>query len=86
MLVGGAGRGCSSIITLVTQHLPFCRVNLLMFPERGGVSVGLVTAPDGAVVRLVGGVDVHVLLPVAGVGEPPVTARNLTLEGFLACR
>ena len=50
------------------------------------MSVGLVTAPDGAVVRLVGGVDVHVLLPVAGVGEPPVTARNLTLEGFLACR
>ena len=48
------------------------------------MSVGLVTAPDGAVVRLVGGVDVHVLLPVAGVGEPPVAARNLALEGFLA--
>ena len=61
-------------------------VNLEMLPQRGGMSVGLVTAPDTAVVRLVGGVDVHVLLPVAGVGEPPVTARNLTLEGFLACR
>ena len=54
-----------------------------MFPQRGGMSVGLVTAPDGAVVRLVGGVDVHVLLPVAGVGEPPVAALNLALEWLL---
>ena len=57
-----------------------------MFPQRGGMSVGLVTAPDGAVVRLVGGVDVHVLLPVAGVGEPPVAALNLALEGLLTLR
>ena len=57
-----------------------------MFPERGGVGVGLVTAPDGAVVGLVRGVDMHVLLPVARVGEPSVTARNLALERFLACR
>ena len=61
-------------------------VDLEMFPERGGVGVGLVTAPDGAVVRLVGGVHVHVLLPVAGVGEPPVTTSNLALKRLLTCQ
>ena len=50
------------------------------------MSVGLVAAPDSAVVGLVGGVDMHVLLPVARVGEPSVTARYLALEGFLTCR
>ena len=81
--MGGAGRGCPSVITLIAQHLPFRRVDLLMFPQRGGVSVGLVAAPDGAVVGLVSGVDMHVLLPVARVGEPSVTAFNLALERFL---
>ena len=57
-----------------------------MFPERGGVGVGLVAAPDSAVVGLVSGVNMHVFLPVARVGEPPVTAGNLALEGFLTCR
>ena len=61
-------------------------VDLEMLPQRGGVGVGLVTAPDTAVVRLVGGVDVHVLLPVAGVGEPPVAALNLALERFLTLK
>ena len=84
MLVGSAGRGGSSLITLVTQHLAFRRVNLLMFPQRGGVGVGLVAASHPAVVRLVRGVDMHVLLPVARVGEPSVTALNLALEWFLA--
>ena len=59
-------------------------VNLEMLPQGGGMSVGLVTAPDTAVVRLVGGVDVHVLLPVAGVGEPPVAALDLALKRLLA--
>ena len=59
-------------------------MHLKMLPEAGGVSVGLVTAPDGAVVGLVGGVNMHVLLPVARVGEPPVTAGNLALKWFLA--
>ena len=56
-----------------------------MLPEAGGVGVGLVTAPDGAVVRLVRGMDVHVLLPVAGVGKPPVTTRNFALKRLLTC-
>ena len=59
-------------------------VNLEMLPQGGGMSVGLVTAPDTAVVRLVGGVDVHVLLPVAGVCEPPVASLNLALERVLS--
>ena len=54
-----------------------------MFPQRGGMSVGLVAATDPAGVRLVSGVDMHVLLPVAGVGEPSVTALYLALEWFL---
>ena len=45
--------------------------------------VGLVAASNPAVVGLVGGVHVHVLLPVAGVGEPSVTALYLALERFL---
>ena len=58
-------------------------MNFEMFPEGGGVGVGLVAAPDPAVVGLVGGVDMHVLLPVARVGEPAVTAFYLALEWFL---
>ena len=58
-------------------------VDLHVFPERGGVGVGLVTAPDLAVVRLVAGVDVRVLLSITGVGEPSVAAIKLTFERFL---
>lgn len=45
--------------------------------------VGLVTATDFAVVRLVTGVYVRVLLPVAAVCEFPVTAVKLAFERFL---
>ncbi len=38
-----------------------------------------------AVVGLVGGVDVAVLLPVAGVGKPPVATLKLALKGLLTC-
>ena len=58
-------------------------VDLHVFPERGGMGVGLVTAPDLAVVRLVAGVDVRVLLSITGVGEPPVAAIKFTFEWFL---
>ena len=54
-----------------------------MLPEGGGVGVGLVAPSYPAGVRLVGGVDMHVLLPVARVGEPSVTAFYLALERFL---
>lgn len=36
-------------------------------------------------VGLVRGVDVHVFLPVAAVGEAPVAALKLALEGLLTC-
>ena len=54
-----------------------------LFSQGGGVSVGLVTAAHPAEVGLVSGVDVHVLLPVAGVGEPSVAAVDLALERLL---
>ena len=59
-------------------------VDLEVFPEGGGMCVGLVAASDPAVVGLVGGVHVHVLLPVARVGKTSVTALDLALEWFLA--
>ena len=58
-------------------------VSFEVLSQGGRVGVGLVAASGGAVVRLVGGVDVHVLLPVAGVGEPSVAAVDLTLERLL---
>ena len=54
-----------------------------MLPQGGWMSVGLVAPSHPAEVRLVGGVDVHVLLPIAGVGETPVAARDFTLERLL---
>ena len=54
-----------------------------MLPEARGVGVGLVTAPDVTVVRLVRGVDVHVLLTIAGVGESSVTSLYLALKRLL---
>ena len=55
-------------------------VHLHVLPQRARVRVGLVTAAHFAVVRLVTGVDVGVLLPVAAVGEFSVTAVKLALE------
>ena len=49
------------------------------------MSVGLVAAPYAARERLLSGVDVHVLLPVAGVGEAPITAVDLALKWLLTC-
>ena len=56
---------------------------LHVFPQRAGVRVRLVT--HLAQIGLIRGVHVHVLLPVATVGEAPVTALELTLEGLLPC-
>lgn len=58
-------------------------MHLHVLPQRARVRVGLVTAAHFAVVRLVTGVDVRVLLPVAAVGEFSVTAVKLALERFL---
>ena len=58
-------------------------VDLEVFPEGGGMCVGLVAASHLAVVRLVAGVDMRVLLSITGVGEPSVAAIKLTFERFL---
>lgn len=59
-------------------------VHFHVLPQRARVRVGFVTAADFAVVRLVTGVDVGVLLPVAAVGEFSVAAVKLALERFLS--
>ena len=73
------------IIAVKWQPRGVNAVRLQVLPQGGGVGVGLVTAAHPAGVGLVGGVDVHVLLPVARVGEPPVAAFNLALKRLLAC-
>lgn len=55
-----------------------------VFAQGARVCVGLVAASHFAVVRLVAGVHVRVLLPVAAVGEASITAIKLALEWFLA--
>lgn len=57
-----------------------------VFSQGAGVGVGLVAASHFAVVGLVAGVDMRVLLPVAAVGEAPVTALEFTFERLLPCR
>ena len=47
------------------------------------MGVGLVAASGGAVVRLVSGMDMHVLLSVAGIGKTSIAALNLALERLL---
>ena len=51
-----------------------------MLPEAGGVGVGLVAAPHSAVVRLVRGVNVHVLLTITRVGKSAITTLHLALK------
>lgn len=60
-------------------------VHLHVFAQGARVRVGLVTAANFAVVRLVAGVDVGVLLSVAAVGELSVAAVELALERLLPC-
>lgn len=72
VIVGGGGRGRLA-------------VHLHVLPQRTRVRVGLVAAAHLAVVRLVAGVDVGVLFPVAAVGEASVASVKLTFEGLLTC-
>ena len=61
-------------------------VHLHVLPQGARVRVGLVAAAHFAVVRLVAGVHVRVLLPVAAVGEFSVAALKLALERFLSLK
>ena len=56
---------------------------LHVFSETGWMSVGLVAAPDLAVVGFVGRVDVTVFLAIAGVGEATVAAIKLAFKRLL---
>lgn len=58
-------------------------MDLHVFTQRAGVRVGLIA--HLAKVGLVARVHVHVLLAVAAVGEAPVAALELALEGLLPC-
>ena len=58
-------------------------VSFQVLSQGGWVGVGLIAASGGAVVRLVSGMDMHVLLSVAGVGKPSVAAVDLALEWLL---
>ena len=62
---------------------PLDPMRLEVLSQGGRVGVGLVAASGGAVVWLVGGVDVHVLLSVAGVCKPSVAAVDLALKRLL---
>lgn len=55
-----------------------------MLAQRAGMGVGLVTAGNPTIVRLVRRVDVTVLLAVAAVREPPLAAGVLALERLLS--
>ena len=83
-LIAAWGQSSGVVAVEPVHGKSFLAVNLEMFPQRGGVGVGLVAASDPTVVGLISGVNMHVFLPVARVGEPSVTARNLALEWFLA--
>ena len=76
-------RRCGDLLVAVVHCQCILAVDLQVLSQRGRVGVGLVAPPHPARVRLVCGVDVHVLLPVAGVGEASVAALNFALKRFL---
>lgn len=55
-----------------------------MLAQRARMGVGLVAAGNSTIVRLVGRVDVTVLLAIAAVREPPLAAGVFALERFLS--
>lgn len=59
-------------------------VDFHVFPERTRMCVRLVTAAYFAVVRLVGSVDVRVLLAIGRIGEASVAAFEFAFEWFFA--
>ena len=84
--VEGRGHRPGVVAVIVCEGEGLGPVDLEMLPQAAGVGVALVAAPHPAVVRLVRGVDMHVLLSVRGIGEPSVTTLNLALEWFLSCK
>ena len=62
-----------------------CSTYLHVLSQRRRVGVALVAAVDSAVVRLIGRVNVRVLLAVGGVGEASIAALVFAFEWFFAC-
>ena len=60
-------------------------MDLQVLSQRGRVGVCLVASSHPACEGLLSGVDVHVLLSVAGVGKTPITAMDLALKWLLTC-
>jgi len=60
-------------------------MHLDVFAQRRRMSIGLVAAVDSTVERLVGRVDVRVLLAVGAVGETTIAAAELTDERLFTC-
>ena len=58
-------------------------VNFHVFPKRGRMGVGFVTASHFAVVGLVAGVHVRVLLAITRVRESSVAPVKLAFKRFL---
>ena len=83
--MGGRRWSNVGVRVIVEAHLDerVLPVDLQVLPQGGGVGVRLVATSHPAKVRLVRGVHVHVLLSVARVGKPAVTARDFTLERLL---
>ena len=83
---GGGWRVCEWVCVCVLMCLRSNEdINYLhVFPERAGVCVWLVA--HFADVWLVWCVHMHVLFPVAAVGEASVTAIKFTLKRLLTCR
>ena len=61
-------------------------VDLHVLPEGRRVRVGLVAAAHFAVVRLVGSVDVRMLLAIGRVGEAAIASVEFTFERFFSWR
>lgn len=58
---------------------------LHMLPKTGWMCIGLITAPDFAVVRFIAGMHMAVFFPITRVGKPTITTLKLTFERFLSC-
>ena len=84
-VVGGGGSACVCVCVCVLMCLRSNEdINYLhVFPERAGVCVWLVA--HFADVWLVWCVHMHVLFPVAAVGEASVAAVKFTLKRLLTC-
>ena len=75
---------CGHLLVAVVHGQRVLPVDLQVLPQGGWVGVRLVASSHPAGEGLLRGVHVHVLLSVARVGKPAVTALDLALKRFFA--